>query len=94
MSEPESPAEAERGGQAARQASLAELERMLRSFDGFDEPGFDDYLDDVCATLGAEPPSRGIWLLEPQPEPAPGPLLIAERIRGLGTPISSKPPVR
>lgn len=51
-------------------------------FDGFDEPGFDDYLADICATLGAEPPSRGPWLLEPQLEPGAGPLLIAERLPG------------
>jgi hypothetical protein len=66
---------------AGHESALGLVFDAYLPFDGFDEPGFDDYLTDVFATLGAEPPSRGIWLLEPQPAPSPGPRLIAERIR-------------
>lgn len=37
-------------------------------FDGFDEPSLDDYLTEIFATLGAALPSRGFFLLEPQPD--------------------------
>lgn len=69
---------------AGQETALGLVLDAFLPFDGFDEPGFDDYLTEVFATLGAEPPSRGLWLLEPQPAPAPGPRLIAEYIHHPG----------